>query len=141
MGCLEKALADENVRRAKITAFSKEAELADSLVEKFKTQFPTIRASISLGPHAMHGVLLFVDVEDFASLLPIRRALRAAGLPAPTVSDYAEMRRRTWVYGPVLLSAFLPFGEGANCQYVQVGEKTEPVYELRCNGAPVDADA
>mgnify|MGYP001592468081 CR=1 FL=1 len=79
-------------------------------------------------------VLSLHDVPGVAALTPFRRALRAAGLPAPKTNDLPTLGCRTYVY-PNALKLYVYFGgDKPTCQYVKVGEKVEPVYELRCEG-------
>ena len=77
---------------------------------------------------SLHGV------PGVAALTPFRRTLRAIGLPAPRTTDLPGLGCRNYTY-PNALNLYVYFGgDKPACQYVKVGEKTEPVYELRCEG-------
>lgn len=133
-----KALDEWEQARRRILELDALATQAESCVEAFKGTLPSGRVSIGYQQGTLKGVLLFFDVDDFRALLPVRRWLRAnIALPSPQVGDSPSLHRREWTYGNLVLAGFLPWNEGSACSYVQVGVKEEPIYELRCGGAPV----
>lgn len=54
------------------------------------------------------------------------------------IDDYAELNRRSFhLDNDVVVMAFLPYEKGSKCEFVRVGEKMEPVYELQCDGVTI----
>ncbi len=80
-------------------------------------------------------VSVFLAVKDYDGIRTFRNALQAEGLHAHREVDQPSTGTRVAHFdGPIVVY----FGfSGGSCSYVQVGEKTEPVYELHCDGAPV----
>lgn len=104
--------------------------VAENLKVRFEDELPEI--TLSLSAYSWHKqVHVIVQTDNFRKLIPVRRWLRARGLPAPKITDEPSTRTRTWDYGTLSLSGTLPM-EGAACQYVQVGVEEKPLYKLVC---------
>lgn len=111
--------------------------------EEIRAMFPALNITVSCGYNVLtlQGALLMVhDLKDMKDILPVGRALTLAGYHTKGHSDYPELKRRTYNYGDIQLSAFLAY-EGAACEFKQTGVKEEPVYELFCGEAAVEMEA
>jgi hypothetical protein len=135
-------LAEADGRRIKVLGMVEDVALAQEVIDKFCAKEWDARVSIGLDFGSMQGVLIHIDnVKSIADIAPIRRELRERGFPAPKPDDYAELKRRSYLYAregkPQFAVMVFLRGENAVCEYVQVGTKVEPVYELRCGGVKV----
>jgi hypothetical protein len=106
------------------------AMIAENLKVRFADELPEIGFTMSAYSW-FKQVQVTVQTDNFRKLVPVRRWLRARGLPAPKITDDPSTRTRKWDYGTIELRATLPM-EGAACQYVQVGVKEVPEYKLVC---------
>ena len=141
---VEKNVAELNEKIAQLFSWDATARWAEEMCAE---QDESLKARVNVGVQSgqLRGVIIHLDVRDMADAVPIRRAVRQLGYGKPTVSDYAEIQRRSWCYekeedaaAPFIhVCAHLPWDEGAHCEYVKVGTKEQPVYELRCGGKPV----
>jgi len=99
-----------------------------------KLVFPDLIQSISVGWMwgQVNGILVHCDLDHMMEISPLLRFLAQKGYRQKTKrpEDYAEIKRRTWDCGDVKV---LGFFKGEKCQYVQVGVKEEPIYELKCS--------
>ena len=139
----------ENTRQ-RILNMAPLVRLCEELIAEFKNLAGTSdwRISIGYGIGSLQGVLLSTTALDFRELIAVRRWLRTQGLPAPETNDYAEIRRRSWTYhrkdepdfvfSAFARSPYLDKLEGQKCEFVKVGVKEEPVYELRCDGEKLE---
>ncbi len=79
-------------------------------------------------------VSVFLAVKDYAQIRQFRALLQAQGFRAHQEVDQGSTGTRVAHFrGPIIV--YFGFA-GGTCNYVQVGEKTEPVYELQCDGKP-----
>lgn len=85
------------------------------------------------------GVLIHTHVGDLKEVLPLIRELRRQGYKILKHDDYAEVRRRSYYMGEIIVSAFLRDEKGkGRCRYVKTGTKHEDVYTLECDGVRVE---
>ena len=149
---IQKELGQIEETRKRILSMAPLVVIAEELIAKFKDLPGTSDWSISLGYGigSLQGVLLSTRALDFRELTEVRRWLRQRGFPVPKTSDYAELNRHSWTYDrkdepSLVFSAFAGSLsgkklEGQKCEYIQVGVKEEPVYELRCDGKKLTED-
>jgi len=149
---IQKSLDEVEKQRDKIINYQPVMDIAAQLIAEFEKTENTEdwRLCFGNGNGSLNGVLIHVEVTDLEALTGARRWIREHGFGAPTVSDYEAIGRRSWTYKDdnerfVVLSGFFPVpgwkeGDGAKCSFVKVGVKEEPVYELQCNGKPVEQE-
>ena len=82
------------------------------------------------------GIHLF-SPKSINEVTEILRRLALAGYHQTVKpSDLQTCQCRTWNLkgpgGPIIIYASFYKREGATCQFVKVGERPQPIYELRC---------
>lgn len=120
-----KGLIDE------VTGWQMEAQLVSLL----RLKWPDLKVTYSVASQIgqLKGVLIQAYPKNTEDLEPVIEFLNDCGLKCKKVEDFQELQRKTWDYGNIKLSAFFNSKEKGACQYVKVGTKEEPVYELKCN--------
>ncbi len=130
---IKDALAVLDKKRERILGYSEILKTVELCAEQFPGLLPTI--SIGWEGFSIQGVLLHIYVHDMEKdVAPVLRFLARVGHPKRGVpEDYALIKRRMWTCeGDVTVCAFLTDDENDTCEYVQIGVKEEPVYELQC---------
>ena len=153
---------DEELQRA--MSWQADAEVAEKVmvrvgIELFGAEAlpQSASASVSTAGTALQGILFSVSIFDVSEMAPWLRGFAAFGYrrrkERPT--DDPMIGRRMWQMkrpngelSAIRLMFFMDvdYGgtdAGAGCRWVKVGEKAEPVFELRCGdktAPPVAAD-
>jgi len=115
------------------------ATAAEECVQAFPELEPRVIVNPTRSFVSVSGVHLIVDnVLDFDDVSGMLEWLTKRVKEAPGfISDYAEIRRRSWVWGAghrssiFRLSAFLSSSPEATCKVVETGE-TKPVQKFVC---------
>ncbi len=139
---LAEAIRTLDESRATILALEPHAVIAAELAGHFADRFTSVRPYVTtLGG----DVWIELYATDVADVLAVRRWLAARGYRLTHHGTYPDDRREThslhWRDGAgkltrgIILNVHFPTEEGAACRYVEVGTKTVPVYELRCEKA------
>ena len=132
MDFYDRALAELEAKRKRIEALKPAADLAFELA----LRYDATSVSVSVDAGCLQGVLLSFSVTSLKDLVPVRRAVRAAGFRLKTTEDYAELGRRRYEYGDIQVMAFVPTAleekKDAKCRFVQAGVKEVPIYKLVC---------
>ncbi len=131
--CVQAELERLEKDREKILSYVEHGRICEEVAQEFKPQVHNIRTSIGYRFGSVEGALLKVDVMDMRDVLPILRDLRKRGYKIEKHEDYPEMKRRTYRLGDIAVLCFLMGDTKARCQWVKVGEKSEPVYKLMCD--------
>lgn len=144
--CIQRELKGLDKDREKILALCDHANICEEVAAEFKSQVPSISTSIGFRFGSIQGALLHVDVLDMRDVLPILRDFRKRGYKIDGHGDYPELKRRTYQLGDIAVLCFLRDDSKSRCQWVKVGEKSEPVYKLMCGDGTdmdqlVEADA
>ena len=149
---IQKAIDEIEKDRTNVVDYQTVMETAAQLIEKFGAVENTKnwRLSFGYGDGCLNGALVHVDVTDLGTLTEVRRWIRKQGFGDPKVEDYEVIGRRSWTYKDdkgrlLVLSGFFPApgwheDTAAKCQFVKVGVKEEPIYELQCNGVKVSEE-
>lgn len=149
------AIAEERAARDRARAREHLIRVAARTIGRILVELdvPSDDLSISLPSCGCWGTIQGPIVSIHAvknvreQITPILRELARRGWHSKSSPEwYDKIRRIRWTLRheghetPVTINAFLPYedDEDASCRLVQVGEKTEPVYEVRCNGESLD---
>ena len=108
------------------------------MVELYREKLDGLRASATMGYSIKKGVLS-CNVDDFKEVVPVLRNLRSRGYRCRNIQDNPASKSREWHLslhkeGVTAVSVEAVLKTGATCNFVQVGVKEEPVFELRCGG-------
>ncbi len=146
--CILEALASLEKKRTVVLSMVEDVRFAETLIEKFRNIKGTDNWYVSIGYEfgTLNGISVHVTADDFRELTQVRRWLRQRGFPSPAEEEYPEIGRRSWRYNRgdgrnlFYLCAHVKSNSNATCQYVKVGTKEEPIYELRCGNEPYKDD-
>ncbi len=133
------ALAVLDSQRERLAALSVIAADAESIVAGTASALRP-RCSADVGNF---GAWVHIDIRTIDEAAVVRRAIAALGYRLDRNDEYPDHgyftieHTKEGVPGRLFLAVQLPIveGDGATCRYVQTGEKTVPVYELKCEGA------
>jgi hypothetical protein len=99
------------------------------------------RVHLALDPGTVNALMINFDATALAEVTEPLRWL-AARLGKYEIEDYAALGRRAYVFAndgrAVRFQVFFN-GDKSACKFVQVGEKTEPVYKLMCGESEATA--
>lgn len=130
---IQEAFDEIQDSRMKVFGLIEAARVAEEAEETFKDQIKGFRLSAGWHMGTLQGILIFCDVNDMAEVTPLLQWLAKKGYPKKgKPEDYPEIKRRTWECGKINISAFLPYSGGSKCEFVKIGVKEEPIYELQC---------
>ena len=99
-----------------------------------------IESKVLTSPGQINGAMCWVSCKRLDDVLPVLREIRRRGYKLEGHDDYASARRRAYNFSSgIKVVVFLPepTKEGDSCQFVQVGVREEPIYEVRCGGKKV----
>ena len=112
---------------------------AATAVEEVIARFPDLTTRVNYGSTYLHFAVFYQ--QDVAAAVPILRELAKRGFSqSRKPKTDTSSKTRDWMCGKIKLILFFGTGEDATCRFVKVGEKksVEPVYELQCDGKPVE---
>lgn len=137
--CVQDQLVEMEKRRERLLSWLPLVRLAEEAIAECSSALGSTSVSVGLDMGEVNGVLIHANVkQDILEVVPMLRYLRAHGAPKfERTEDYPEIKRRIWHFGDLKVMVFLPYRGGAKCDFVQVGVREEPVYELRCDGATI----
>lgn len=134
-------------RIAKAEAYAPEIAIAAEFVRAFPAlageaadeyQRP-LRIGLTLDPNTVNALMVNLDVVRLVDVTePLKWLAQRFG--AYAIDDYPELGRRAYIFEnsgrPVRFQVFFN-GEAAQCKFVKVGVKEEPVYKLMCGEAEI----
>lgn len=131
--CIERELKVLDEKRDKLLGLADAARAAEQVLEHHRISEED-RVGVGVDYGKLEGALLFLHVEHWRQVTPVLRALADAGYrQTKEPDDYFELQARTWFCGTITLRAFLPWDNSGLCRRVKVGERTESVYEWKCD--------
>lgn len=144
---ISKYCEELRARIAKAEAYAPEIAIAADFVRAFPALAGTspdewqrpLRIGLTLDPNTVNALMVNLDA---VRLLDVTEPLKwlAQRFGAYTIDDYPELGRRAYVFEnngrPVRFQVFFN-GDAAQCKFVKIGVKEEPVYKLMCGEAEI----
>lgn len=127
---ISERLADIDRERELVLSSIPYVLLAESVAAKFPDSMSMVRV-----PNAGRACHYIQIRESMREAIAVLREYRKHGMRVERFHDHENRSRCYRLTGNVDLYVTLPYGEGAACRFVQVGTKTVPVMELRCEKA------
>ena len=137
--CLRKVLLNLDKQKAAALELTEVAEVLEAVVEAHgEHDHLSLYAEVA-GYSSFHGRLQVSGVVDMGEdVTPIIALIAQHGYKVERFNDSPSAAWRSYTIkqrndgpGLIKLDAYLA-ADNAKCEYVKVGEKVEPIYELRC---------